>query len=54
MLMGLWEGNRFLRFSTAGKSRFIRQQAVTRQIAALEEEPGVKLLNRTPRQQVRL
>lgn len=37
-------------FSTAGKNLFISQQAVTKQIAALEEELGVKLLNRTTRQ----
>lgn len=37
-------------FSTAGQNLFISQQAVTRQIAALEEELGFKLFYRTTRQ----
>ena len=38
-----------LSFSTAARNLYISQQAVTRQIAALEEELGVKLFYRTTR-----
>ncbi|MBR1780003.1 MAG: LysR family transcriptional regulator [Oscillospiraceae bacterium] len=39
-----------LSFSTAAKNLYISQQAVTRQIAALEGELGLKLFYRTTRQ----
>lgn len=39
-----------LSFSTAAKNLYISQQAVTKQISALEQELGVKLFYRTTRQ----
>jgi len=39
-----------LSFSTAAKNLYISQQAVTKQIAALEDELGIKLFYRTTRQ----
>ena len=41
---------KLLSFSTAAKNLYISQQAVTKQIAALEEELGMKLFYRTTRQ----
>lgn len=41
---------RCLSFSAAASNLYISQQAVTKQIAALEQELGVKLLYRTTRQ----